>query len=142
MDRKDETRIVKQELAEQGIIAKVGHGRGTAWGWLEIHFDIPYPTDCHCPADDYPMCKPCRDAVDEAESKATKIVLDVTGRTGDYDGRTIIQARRVAHTPQENIKPIAPVEYTSRQTRRDIRMARAARTQTKIDKRNGYPMYY
>lgn len=33
-------------------------------------------------------------------------------------------------------------EYTTRQTRRDIRMARAAEANYRITKRNGSPMYY
>ncbi len=34
------------------------------------------------------------------------------------------------------------IPYTSRETRRDIRMARAARANDRITKRNGVPMYY
>ena len=35
LERKEETKIVKRELAKYGINARVGHGKGTAWGWLE-----------------------------------------------------------------------------------------------------------
>ena len=37
MDRKQETRIVKQALVEAGYTGvTVGHGTGTAYGWLHI----------------------------------------------------------------------------------------------------------
>ena len=36
-NHKDETKAVKQVLRKAGIAAKVGHWRGTAWGWLEIN---------------------------------------------------------------------------------------------------------
>lgn len=141
MERTEETRMVKQELAKVGIVAKVGHGRGTGWGWLEVDFDIPYPQDCYCPEGGYPMCKPCRDARDEAESKAKSVVLNVTNRTGDYDGRTLIQARRV-HQPKVIELVSRAIPTVDNQVRHTIRMHRADRTARRNDRRNGSYMYY
>lgn len=92
-----ETKAVKDALAKAGIKAKVGHGKGTAWGWLEINIGSnPYShlenvdrgngagfghrrTDC--------------DACQWHEQKHTltlKIAQDVTGRKGNYDGEILI----------------------------------------------------
>lgn len=40
-DYKSETKAVKEALKKAGIEAKVKHGRGTAWGWLEINMGDP-----------------------------------------------------------------------------------------------------
>jgi hypothetical protein len=36
-EHKSETKAVKEALKKAGIEAEVKHGRGTAWGWLEIN---------------------------------------------------------------------------------------------------------
>ncbi|HUW68552.1 MAG TPA: hypothetical protein VMW20_11025, partial [Candidatus Nanoarchaeia archaeon] len=36
-DHKSETKAVKEALKKAGIEAEVKHGRGNAWGWLEIN---------------------------------------------------------------------------------------------------------
>jgi hypothetical protein len=40
-DHKSEIKAVKEALRKAGIEAEVGHGRGTAWGWLEINIGDP-----------------------------------------------------------------------------------------------------
>jgi len=65
-----ETRAVKKALAKIGQPkAKVRHGRGTAYGWLDVY--IP------------------KQSGDSFEKKAyfTKYLMEVTGRSGEYDGR-------------------------------------------------------
>lgn len=66
MNRKEETKIVKDALKKVGIEAKVKHGTGTAYGWLKIY--IPNRSQEKC-------------------AEVISIAQAVTGRTGDYDGR-------------------------------------------------------
>lgn len=87
MERKAETKAVKKELEKHGINARVGHGRGTAWGWLEInvgegqqfgeHILDEHQTHRNCP-----RCK----AAHIISGFATKIAQAITGRNGEYDG--------------------------------------------------------
>ncbi len=67
---REETKAVKDALAKAGLKAKVGHGSGTAWAWLDI--------------------RPVGRWSKAQRSKATKIIKQVTGRHGDYDGEAII----------------------------------------------------
>jgi len=61
----EETRAVKQALSAAGIRPlRVGHGTGTAWGWL--HIRIEHYRDMN---------------------RAIEVALAATGRKGDYDGR-------------------------------------------------------
>ena len=69
--RKAETKAVKQALAAAGIKARVGHGNGTAWGWMHVEigrwnwwaYDL-----------------------------ALRITQEVTGRRGEYGGNINIYA--------------------------------------------------
>lgn len=89
-DRRAETKAVKGALKLAGITAKVGHGTGTAWGWLEInvgdqrenfgeHDGREGRGDCtaNCPA-----CNLYRALRDET----IRIAQEATGRGGDYNG--------------------------------------------------------
>ena len=63
----EETRAVKDALKKAGLpFRKVGHGTGTAWGWLEIY------------AGQETNWETCQ--------KITLVALEVTGRRGDYNG--------------------------------------------------------
>ena len=67
---REETKAVKDALIEAGFTnVRVGHGTGTAWGWLDIHCDA----------------KPGQDWQDK-RVEALRIAKSVTGRHGDYDG--------------------------------------------------------
>mgnify|MGYP001571487755 CR=1 FL=1 len=64
----EETAAVKAALRQAGIpFRKVGHGRGTACGWLKIFLSTEAS---------YDLCQ-----------QAIRVAQEVTGRTGDYDGR-------------------------------------------------------
>ena len=63
MERRQETKEVKTALAQAGIKAKVGHGKGTAGGWLYITLDVVGKR---------------QEAIDIAQL--------ITGRHGEYDG--------------------------------------------------------
>lgn len=76
MERKEETKAVKRGLVNHGINARVGHGRGTAWGWLEINVGKGQQF-----GDEH------RRAANIIMHFAVKIALEITGRRGDYDGR-------------------------------------------------------
>lgn len=94
-ERKEETREVKRFLIQKGYKnVRVGHGCGTAWGWLEVSVDIPKPKDCYCTLNQYGQterCHLCKNAWSEAYSRVCKEVMDFTGRSGDYDGRTGVE---------------------------------------------------
>jgi len=86
---------------------------------------------------------------DNFELQGKLIALGFT----DYDGTSLdnlsgngglfsIFVRGHNELLEEPIGNVASVPYTSRATRRDIRMARAARANDRITKRNGAPMYY
>jgi hypothetical protein len=71
---REETKAVKDALLKAGFAnVKVEHGRGTAWGWLEIHCDA----------------KPSHPYQDK-KAEVLRIAKAVTGRHGDYDGEILI----------------------------------------------------
>ncbi len=71
MERLLETKTVKSALIKAGYAAvKVGHGTGTAWGWLSIKCDEKHD-------------QPWQDKYSDVE----RIAQQVTGRQGDYGGR-------------------------------------------------------
>ena len=94
-DRKLETRAVKDALLKVGIKARVGHGHGTAWGWLHVYVGSnPYPhlckrhgdghfSDSCCSPEDCLACK----WYGTIPTQALKTAMEVTGRHGEYDGR-------------------------------------------------------
>lgn len=82
MDRKEETRAVKEALVKAGIPAKVRHGKGTAWGWL--HINIGDAKKRGGIEEDGHRYTTQEQALHE---KVIKIALEVTGRTrNEYDG--------------------------------------------------------
>ena len=98
LERKQETRIVKEALAAKGYRdISVKHGTGTAWGWLHANITTDKPPRCSCVVnhDDYgrvDTCQLCQDARHSANISATDLILEVTGRRrGDYDGNTLIE---------------------------------------------------
>ncbi len=67
---REETKAVKDALLKAGFTnVKVGHGTGTAWGWLKIYCDA----------------KPGQSYQDK-RLEVLRIAKAVTGRHGDYDG--------------------------------------------------------
>lgn len=89
-NHREETKAVKKALAEAGIKAKVTHGTGTAWAWLHINIGDPKMRNGFKPA-------PFEHLYTEEElalhRKVLKIVQEVTGRHGDYDGEIIVLAQ-------------------------------------------------
>lgn len=71
MNRRIETKAVKQALIEAGIpVVRVGHGTGTASGWLHIKFTEQVN----------------RAATVTMGRQVVAIAQAVTGRKGEYDG--------------------------------------------------------
>ena len=67
---REETKAVKDALIQAGFTnVRVGHGTGTAWGWLKVHCD-PKPGQ----------------SFQDKRGETTQIAKSVTGRRGDYDG--------------------------------------------------------
>lgn len=90
--RKEETKTVRAALKAAGINARVGHGRGTAWGWLHLNIGSGQQWGEHI-ARKSPLYEPCPSEcvrclnLHEMESAALRITQEATGRRGDYDGR-------------------------------------------------------
>jgi len=98
-NHREETKAVKDALVEAGIpVLKVGHGTGTAWGWLEIHLPPPDETkhekmtDTDTPWICYANCSECQKFQD-LRNEAIRVALKVTGRKGEYDGRINVYAQ-------------------------------------------------
>lgn len=85
IDRKTETKIVKDALKKAGIIAKVTHGKGTAWGWMDINLGDPAKRNGV-----NPETRMYTQEEQDLQSKSLKIAQSVTGRSGEYDGKICI----------------------------------------------------
>ncbi len=94
---REETKAVKTALKDAGITAKVGHGTGTAWGWLHLDINTDDLGDHHDHREgcyiDWQYCSRCA-AIKAREQEALEIALKVTGRTGDYNGDIQIRSKR------------------------------------------------
>ena len=120
-NHKQETKAVKAALLGAGLpVVKVGHGRGTSWGWLDVTLassikkhhcaneaydergrsiggEIVELTEAErCASRNYVPCVAgCPACVENRahNSRAMAIIREVTGRHGDYDGDVIVQTR-------------------------------------------------
>ncbi len=103
-DHKQETKEVKRFLIKQGYQnVKVGHDRGTAWGWLHLSVYIPRPTDCYCQTNQHQQidkCHFCKRRWEDEYSKIGREVMEFTGRTGDYGGRINIDIDWIENQPK------------------------------------------
>jgi hypothetical protein len=92
MRSREETKAVKSALAAAGIVAKVGHDRGTASCWLSIHVGpspVPHEhTDPLCPLNCLAL-----QWTRETRARVIRIAQEVTGRRGDYDGEISVHFR-------------------------------------------------
>ena len=89
---KEETKAVKDALKETGINAMVGHGKGTAWTWLEVNIG-KNPSNLEHKKNEngfcFGNCLACEKSR-EIRMKVLKIAQKVTGRDGEYDGNILI----------------------------------------------------
>ncbi len=94
-DRKQETKKVKDALKAAGINCTVGHGTGTAWGWLKINvgssdqYTHPRETWCECA-----QCQAAGKRIMEIARRAVSIAQQVTGRHGEYDGEISVLTQK------------------------------------------------
>ncbi|MDW7775593.1 MAG: hypothetical protein SCH39_04540 [Methanosarcinales archaeon] len=88
---KSETRAVKEALKKAGIEAEVKHGRGTAWGWLEINIGDP---GLRNGLRQGPFGSQYTDEERVLHDTVLKIAKEVTGRRGDYNGEILVLAQR------------------------------------------------
>ena len=89
-DHKSETKAVKAALRAAGINAKVGHGSGTAWAWLEINIGSGQQFGEHVERwSGHQPCGHCRD-IGAMRTKTQEIALQVTGRAGDRGGEILV----------------------------------------------------
>lgn len=92
---REETKMVKQALADVAIRAKVFHGTGTAYTWLTVRvLNRPsVPHQDHGQQKYYsPACRACKE-IRELEIRTLEVAQTVTGRAGDYDGRISIESQ-------------------------------------------------
>lgn len=91
LTRADETRRVKAALKEAGINALVTHGRGTAWGWLEINIGAGQDFGEH-DSNELHGKSQCRRCVQlrTMEQEALQVAQEETGRHGEWDGQILI----------------------------------------------------
>jgi hypothetical protein len=90
-DHKEESRAVKAMLKKEYSNVRVRHGRGTAWGWLEIYLTIPRPANCRCndpeaKPNSWANCHICTSAWRGAYDEVGRKVRELTGRSGEYGG--------------------------------------------------------
>jgi len=92
MDNKQETKFVKKALKTAGMHARVSHGRGTGYGWLEINLGDPEQRNGYEP---HPsgVGKRYTEAEHVLHTKAAEIARRVTGRHGAYGGEILILAQ-------------------------------------------------
>ena len=92
MDNKQETKAVKAALKTAGIHARVSHGRGTGYGWLNINLGDPAQRNGTEP---HPSGVGTRytEAEGALHAKVAEIVRKVTGRHGAYGGEILILAQ-------------------------------------------------
>ena len=87
--KRAENKIVKAELTAMGFedIA-VGHGTGTARGWLDICASTSKPIHCYCEEVDRNdgRCLTCSNFWHSEYTAIKAEAKKVTGRTGEYDG--------------------------------------------------------
>lgn len=81
---------MKEALKKAGIEAEVAHGRGTAWGWLEINIGDPRMRNGLKPP---PFEYQYTEEEQALHNKVLKIAQEVTGRHGDYDGNISLLAQ-------------------------------------------------
>lgn len=96
MERKEETKKVKDALKAAGINARVGHGKGTAWGWLHINVGSGSQYGDHVKDDirnSHRNCIRCQ-KIGEIADKVEAIALRITGRTGEYGGCILIEKQK------------------------------------------------
>lgn len=86
----EETKAVKKALADAGIKASVTHGTGTAWGWLHINLGDSRKRNGVI-AEEFGYRY--NETEEELRRKVMKIVREVTGRHGEYDGEIIINVQ-------------------------------------------------
>lgn len=90
---KAETKAVKTALQAVGINAKVGHGTGTAWAWLEINIGNGQQFGDHNHAMGvspvHSTCHRCQQ-LNKIKSLTEEIARKVTGRHGDHGGEILI----------------------------------------------------
>jgi len=92
MSRREETNIVKMALKEAGIIARVSHGNGTGYGWIEVNIGDPAERGG---VEKHPNGWSTKYTTSEMElhEKVIKLVQDVTGRHGEYNGNISLLAQ-------------------------------------------------
>lgn len=85
---REETKAVKQALARRGIKAKVGHGKGTGWAWLEINLGDPKHRNGLI-IDQFGLGRYTKKER-HFQDKVLLIAQEITGRHGDYSGEILI----------------------------------------------------
>ena len=118
-ERREETKAVKIALKAAGINSRVGHGRGTAWGWLHVEVGTGASFGDHIEVDHYgccqdrPNCHRCQ-MLCRLDDETLEIVKKVTGRDQprEYDGNINIYTQD-DDVRQPNWKPGREIVLTN-----------------------------
>jgi hypothetical protein len=89
--KRAEGTAVKNALTAAGYtVIRVGHGTGTASGWLDVDVQASKPASCQCAGlflrDGGWICNSCGTRRSEVRTSVTALVQGVTGRSGQYHG--------------------------------------------------------
>lgn len=115
-ERATETKKVKEYLRAHGINALVKHGRGTAWGWLEINIGAGQDFGAHDREADGVRCRPgcarCEN-LRVMSRYALALVCRSTNRHGDYDGKTLLLTQDHWNVRKNASEPIPQPDWTA-----------------------------
>jgi len=101
---------VKKALKGHFNNLKCTNGRGTAWGWVELSFDLPKPKECYCAEQLTGYCLPCSKARDEARKKVYDLIkqakIELYNYTADdgYNSQNdcmLIDINLISQKPEE-----------------------------------------
>ena len=94
MERKQETKIVKKALKNAGHDGcSVRHGKGTAWGWLDVFSRTNHHPGCTCTKNSWGTQNTsdiCGAWWRKKHDAILATVQKTTGRHGEYDGNVNI----------------------------------------------------
>lgn len=112
-----ETKAVRKALQAAGINAKVGHGTGTAWSWLEVNIGAGQQWGEHQASlnGSYGCRLDCLRCINLREMRAQvhRIVSEVTERRGDYNGNMNVLTQDGWNRKRGESVPITHPKWTT-----------------------------
>ncbi len=111
----EETKAVRAALKAAGIKAKVTHGTGTGWAWLEINVGAGQQWGDHLngepPCNPKSACLRCRN-LSFMQDEAMRIARDVTRRSGEYGGKINVLSQDSWNRAKKQSVPILHPDWS------------------------------